>query len=581
MKERLLSRLPSDAVSDPASDAEAARSKLAAPHHLPKVLLAAWLMLFSSACAVLPSQSLKQENDSNLAINQAWIAEQRCADIYQWLDENIAAEGVRNAEYRRMPGWPFLRTDRFLASYSATELNAERAWVEWLKIAAENAIYGYQAELLNLSARAFAANSINNSANDALQVEHLKALQTQLANRISHCVTANFLEFTAVATAKSEAGQAVLAAAQVPDEYREWQRWLGLYTLTAIGVRRGIKQWHAETKTAYADIDAAMQKAAALAEARQVSDEPAAKPSPLPRIAYQPAEAKSASSAVFDAVELSPGLKLPALSPKQLAQLFAKHAPEFVVETGSVADRIGVPSYATGEAQARIQVAEPVVYQRHSYARWHDEVLLQLNYMVWFPGRPSTGPADILAGNIDGMIWRVSLNSAGEVVMYDSVHACGCYHLFFPTSDLRVRSAGFYTEPLLIPKQLPPDAERIRLYIEANTHYLLGAQAKAYPVDAKVSYQQRDYWELAVLPNPDPKRPQRSLFDEQGFIPGTDRLERYVLWPMAVPRPGAMRQWGRHATAFLGERHFDDARLFESWFEKPEQPVPEQPIEKP
>jgi hypothetical protein len=27
-----------------------------------------------------------------------------------------------------------------------------------------------------------------------------------------------------------------------------------------------------------------------------------------------------------------------------------------------------------------------------------------------------------------------------------------------------------------------------------------------------------------------------------------------------------MRQWGRHATAFVGRRHFDDARLMERYF---------------
>jgi hypothetical protein len=28
-----------------------------------------------------------------------------------------------------------------------------------------------------------------------------------------------------------------------------------------------------------------------------------------------------------------------------------------------------------------------------------------------------------------------------------------------------------------------------------------------------------------------------------------------------------MRQWGRHATAFVGRRHFDDPRLVERYFE--------------
>lgn len=35
---------------------------------------------------------------------------------------------------------------------------------------------------------------------------------------------------------------------------------------------------------------------------------------------------------------------------------------------------------------------------------------------------------------------------------------------------------------------------------------------------------------------------------------------------MGVPEPGAMRQWGRHATAFVGRRHFDDPWLLERYF---------------
>ena len=36
---------------------------------------------------------------------------------------------------------------------------------------------------------------------------------------------------------------------------------------------------------------------------------------------------------------------------------------------------------------------------------------------------------------------------------------------------------------------------------------------------------------------------------------------------MGIQRVGAMRQWGRHATAFVGRRHFDDAELLEKRFE--------------
>jgi hypothetical protein len=36
---------------------------------------------------------------------------------------------------------------------------------------------------------------------------------------------------------------------------------------------------------------------------------------------------------------------------------------------------------------------------------------------------------------------------------------------------------------------------------------------------------------------------------------------------MGIDNSGAMRQWGVHATAFIGRRHFDDADLIERRFE--------------
>ena len=57
------------------------------------------------------------------------------------------------------------------------------------------------------------------------------------------------------------------------------------------------------------------------------------------------------------------------------------------------------------------------------------------------------------------------------------------------------------------------------------------------------------------------------MFNPQGFVDGTDRAERYLFWPMGIARAGSMRQWGQHATAFVGRRHFDDATLMQQRFE--------------
>ena len=54
-----------------------------------------------------------------------------------------------------------------------------------------------------------------------------------------------------------------------------------------------------------------------------------------------------------------------------------------------------------------------------------------------------------------------------------------------------------------------------------------------------------------------------------GLVAGTERTERWLFWPMGIESAGAMRQWGRHATAFVGRRHFDDHDLVERRFELP------------
>jgi hypothetical protein len=56
------------------------------------------------------------------------------------------------------------------------------------------------------------------------------------------------------------------------------------------------------------------------------------------------------------------------------------------------------------------------------------------------------------------------------------------------------------------------------------------------------------------------------LFGPNGIVAGTERAERYALWVSGIESPGAMRQWGRHATAFVGRRHFDEPFLLERYF---------------
>ncbi|MFT7257032.1 MAG: hypothetical protein ACI8VR_002083, partial [Candidatus Azotimanducaceae bacterium] len=124
-------------------------------------------------------------------------------------------------------------------------------------------------------------------------------------------------------------------------------------------------------------------------------------------------------------------------------------------------------------------------------------------------------------------------------------------------------------EPVLLLNDQIPDARRERVVVQLSDsdHSILGLrawQASAQSRPSATKLVLRDYNELRQLPL---GMGQQSLFASNGLIPASRRLERWVLWPMGIASAGAMRQWGRHATAFIGRRHFDDAHLLDALVE--------------
>jgi hypothetical protein len=255
-------------------------------------------------------------------------------------------------------------------------------------------------------------------------------------------------------------------------------------------------------------------------------------------------------------------------TPSELASLLATFAPVLEIDELDRSDRIGTPELGAG-GTPDVDTSKPVVYVRAAHTRYGDETLLQLVYSFWFPERPRMSAVDLLAGRLDGITWRVTLDGRGEPLLFDSIHNCGCYHMFFPTGSLSPRTISqTYQEPVLIAARLGPwrPGERPILRIAARTHYIQNVRYGAGPdISTGTAYTFASDDELRRLRNGNNAR--YSLFRPDGIVAGTQRAERYVFWPMGVPDPGAMRQWGRHATAFVGRRHFDDAFLIERYFE--------------
>ena len=90
--------------------------------------------------------------------------------------------------------------------------------------------------------------------------------------------------------------------------------------------------------------------------------------------------------------------------------------PTWEVDVVDDNDLLGTPVWRKGAA---VDTQRATEYRLLSHARFGDQVLLQLNYVIWFKARPGE---DIYAGRFDGLIWRVTLGPDGEPWLYDSIH---------------------------------------------------------------------------------------------------------------------------------------------------------------
>ena len=341
---------------------------------------------------------------------------------------------------------------------------------------------------------------------------------------------------------------------KVPDEYQNWKRVVGLYPLTAQAFLQGVSAYQSDTRAVFETPLGALP-----VDGRLVRYVP---PS-------APVEEIEDLGTMLEGARQNP-LQIPFPSASDASRLFMTYAPVLEVDELSKADRIGMPFW-NRENEPDVDVAKPAVFVRTAHTRFSGETLLQIVYSFWFPERPRASLFDLLGGTLDGITWRVTLDRNGKPILFDSMHNCGCYHVFFPTNELRLRArSSTLEEPVLIGAKLGSlqAAERVVLRIASGTHYI---QYVRFEGGLEVEGDRR----YAFVPDDRLRSLQvgvdshRSLFQPDGIVSGTQRGERYFFWPMGIRDPGAMRQWGRHATAFVGRRHFDDPDIVERYFEYP------------
>lgn len=442
--------------------------------------------------------------------HQQPIPDTDCATLFSAREAVSAAS--HDAQYHTLNGFYGLRSDRVLAVLGPTAHSPTQRSL-WLQRLAERDLEASAIELGN------AAPQVANVWLSNARQSQLQSCRNRQQQRLLD---------------QPEEFQRAVQAAQVPDTYRDWARALGLYPLLKPLFRQQILNAQQLAEQAPAPLDSAHW------------------------LGYQPLPSRLNTASMppqnIDA------LGLPQATAQQLAALFAQHAPRLKVAQASRADRIGSPVFRAN-GQRDFDQHAPQVFQHVGWSQLNGRWYLQLVYQFWFSQRPKPQPWDLYGGELDGLLWRVTLDQQGQALLYDSIHPCGCWQeLYLPADSpwqARAQLQPSDLEPRNVRRLDSSEQAAPTLWLSAGEHSLLEVDYRRSPYPA-ISYQQRSLNELRQLEHP---QGRQSLYDRDGLVSGTARLERWLLWPSGVVSPGAMRQWGQHATAFVGRTQFDQPDL--------------------
>ncbi|MCP1726848.1 hypothetical protein J2T60_000813 [Natronospira proteinivora] len=450
-----------------------------------------------------------------------------CLETFEELDTAIRQAEVRDHGERRLPGLPWLRSNRLLAALGQEldPASEQETWNAWLDAMAELDIQARRLELANLLGEEPHSTVVSREIRD------LRECQAALNERV---------------LGKTELRTMAQNSARVPDDYRIGRRWMGLYPITRLFVLSGVNNLHEEQANALASAPEAELGEWGSYQATSGRQEKGWLKPPYSK-------------------RVSDGLGIPHKDKSEWADLFQRHTPVWRIDQSGDFDQLGRPFWGP-DGEVQVDTDAPMEYRYLSFTRFNGEIHAQLNYMVWLPERPRDTFFDLLGGHLDGAIWRVTLDQDNQVIAGESLHVCGCYYMVFPGEGLEPAEQASGGEPIFVGPPLPAigEEERLRLTRESRSHYLIHIDPVPSEAPSRTELALAPAETLRSLPHPEGRR---GLYGDRGLVPGSERRERWLLWTMGVPSPGAMRQPGRHAIAFAGRRHFDDPDILEQSLE--------------
>ena len=483
---------------------------------LSRILVLPAVLAVSACQSAAPSL----HSPNTLADNTTW---QSCYELAADFRLLVESEEVANAGFPSMATAPFLHSTRFYDRLAQEVTNDEQAQ----ELLSAMASLG---DRIRRSENSTLANSLSDNELDTINSCGLSIVEGENQETVRLALIEN-LENSPV----------------VNDHYKTGAQWAGLLPLLKPFLNWRINVLHEEERELF-DADENF----AASRSYQFQDE----------------AVEVDVSALVKSAYSNSQLNFPQLSPEELLKLFERFAPRLTIESQGLQDKLGTP--VINDGKYTIDTTRVTAYTLPSYTRFLGNNLLQLNYVFWFPSREPRSFIDLYSGEVDSLIWRVTLDTNGDVLLYDSIHSCGCYHKYFLATDAIVKKMPAESrEPANLFDLSELNHENgLRIVVTSNEHYIVGVDNENIdnsPSARADSYELASYFSLFELES---SNGVHSFFDDDGIITGSERLERLTLWPTGIQNVGAMRQWGTHATGFVERQHFDDATLFDKYFQR-------------
>jgi hypothetical protein len=450
------------------------------------------------------------------------------------LDAAAAAAGVTDASSFKVPGFPYLRTNRFLAAMTPRIAGGPKRglWVE-------------EMVRLGRTARCKEIQNLPRGVVDTLLAEDGRHSGREALQARAAAAAAELFDHDRRQPSFSEA---LKDAVVVPQEYATYRRVFGLYPLAAIPV-------NIATRRAYRKFENWHRSPASELEVEGVLTEfvPAGVGN---RAADMPAE-------IFAAARLN-AFGLPELSQADTLALVRFYAPVITQDVVADYDHIGEVVWAEGAVT--IDQNRPAVYHYITHSFIGRIPVLQINYAFWYSERSGRKAPPFEKGPLDGLTLRISLDRQGQPLMADIMNTCGCYHFYAPqrrsVAEVTPSKNGLYP---FVPVWLPPGYPQRPLTLQVNSGWhqverLFAAEASA----GAAAYRLIPYERLEVLPHGDGSH--ESVFTAEGIMKNSHRIEPYIFFSLGIPDIGYMRQRSRHAVKMVGRAHFTDADIYDRNF---------------